>query len=477
MGTPGSDKAVGAILKWSERDDWQERRTTVFADHFGPVLDDFETTIEEVIDVLGPGLFAQLLGCALEDFTTCHFEPDQRNVVDDYLKRRGWKESAPVRSYLRALQRSVMSAYEVIDTVPGSHVLVRDLIRGGEPIRIEDKLGSQDLIQWDRIGARLLEIKGRIVMSGGALRLTFDDAAEIAEEIGKLQRKLLSKIKRTLKQESITEIDLEALPAADAVLGEMAPLFSQTWLATMLERLLDQPLPEIRNFDGEPVQFCETRLPVLDQGSLEAIAARLDALAELTRDAPDRLEWTWLAPPSSARDAGPPADPALASRLRGLTEEAQNHLGWLRLEPDALMLATNSRARAERGRDLLAATLGPLVGPPSISSQTPAQALAEGGADTAEASEAQPSRSSKEQDEALHHVLDRHYRATLSAPVPALDGKTPKQAVRSRSGREKTARWLKYLENQTARRSRISGEPGYDFGWMWDALKLNDLRR
>jgi hypothetical protein len=472
MGALGSDKAVGAIMKWSERDDWRERRATVFADHFAPVLEDFEITMEEVIDTLGSRVFMQLLGCTLEDFMTCSFEPDERNVVDDYLKRRGWKESAPVKAYLRALQRSVMSVYEVVDTVPGSHLLVRDLIRGGEPIRIEDRLGSQDLVQWDRIAARLLEIKGRIYMSGGVLRLSFDDAAEIAEEVGKLEKKLLTEVRRSLKREGITGVDLAELPAADTVLGEMAPLFTQTWLATMLERLLDQPLPEIRNFDGEPVEFCETRMPVLDGDGLERIAARLDALAELSRDAPDRLAWTWLAP-SGVGDS----NPELAARLQGLAEEAQNTLGWLRLEPDALLLATNSRARAERGQDLLTATLGAAIGPPSTTSQTPAQAMAAAGTADLEPSEAQLSLSLEDREAVSQQVLDRHYRATLSAPVPALDGKTPKQAVRSKSGRAKTARWLKYLENQAVRRSRTTGEPAYDFGWMWDALKIEELRR
>ena len=172
MGALGSDKAVGAIMSWSERDDWRDRRTALFADHFGSVLEDFEMTIEQVIDLIGPDGFMQLLGCAFEDFMTCNFEPDERNVVDDYLKRRGWKESAPVKSYLRAVQRSVMSVYEVVETAPGSHFVARDLIRGGEPIRVADRLGSDDLVQWDRIAARLLEIKGKTYMSAGVLRLS-----------------------------------------------------------------------------------------------------------------------------------------------------------------------------------------------------------------------------------------------------------------------------------------------------------------
>ena len=477
MGAPGLDKAIGAIVKWSERDDWSEQLATVFADHFGPVLDDFQMTMEEVIDVFGREGFMPLFGCALEDFTTCNFEPDERNVVNDYLKRRGWKESAPVKSYLRALQCSVMSVYEVVGTTPGSHCQLRDLIRGGEPVRVEDRQSSQDLVQWDRIAARLLEIKGKVYMSAGVLRLPFDDAAEIVGEIRQLEKELLNKVRRPLRKEGLTEIDIKSLPAADAILGEMAPLFTRTWLATMLERLLDPSLPEVRNVEGEPVQFCETRLPLLDLSSREQIEARLDALAELTRNSAERPHWSWTAASSSAPDVDHQAGSDHALTLQGFAENGTRLLGSVRLERDALILETNSTGRAERGRDLLAAALGALVGLPLTSIQTPAQALAEGGADAPRTPAAQLSLSLEEQSEALQPVLDRHYRATLDAPLPALDGKTPRQAVRSKSGREKAARWLKYLENQTARRARAWGQPGYDFAWMWDALKINDLRR
>jgi hypothetical protein len=477
MGAPGSDKAIGAIMKWSERDDWSEQLAQVFADHFGPVLEDFEMTIEKVTDVLGPEGFMPLFGCALEDFTTCNFEPDERNVVDDYLKRRGWKESAPVKSYLRALQCSTMSVYEVVGTAPGSHCDLRDLIRGGEPVRVEDRSASQDLVQWDRIAARLLEIKGRTYMSAGVLRLSFDDAAEIVGEIRKLEKELLNKVRRPLRQEGLTEIDIKSLPAAEAILGEMAPLFTRTWLATMLERLLDPSLPEARNVEGEPVQFCETRLPLLDLSRREQIEARLDALAELTRDAADPPRWSWTAASSSALGVDHQTGSGHALQLQGLAENGTRLLGSVRLERDALILETNSTGRAERGRDLLAAALGALVGLPLTSVQTPAQALAEGEADASRPPAAQLSLSLEKQNEALEPVLDRHYRATLDAPLAALDGKTPRQAVRSKAGRERTARWLKYLENQTARRARAWGQPGYDFAWMWDVLKINDLRR
>ena len=58
-----------------------------------------------------------------------------------------------------------------------------------------------------------------------------------------------------------------------------------------------------------------------------------------------------------------------------------------------------------------------------------------------------------------------------------LGGKSPRQAVRSKAGRQKVVEWLKYLENQTAHRAADDGMPAYDFGWMWEELRVVDLRR
>ena len=57
-----------------------------------------------------------------------------RNVADEYLKRRGWKESAGARAYIRALRTSVMSLYEVSDVVVGESFLARDLVIGAHAV-------------------------------------------------------------------------------------------------------------------------------------------------------------------------------------------------------------------------------------------------------------------------------------------------------------------------------------------------------
>lgn len=81
-------------------------------------------------------------------------------------------------------------------------------------------------------------------------------------------------------------------------------------------------------------------------------------------------------------------------------------------------------------------------------------------------------------EQAIHEYLDQHYRETLDRPVGMLGGKTPRQAVKTKTGRKKVAEWLKYLEHQTARQpDRAHPMAAYSFEWMWRELDVRDLRR
>jgi hypothetical protein len=76
--------------------------------------------------------------------------PDGRNIADDYLRRHGWKGSVSTREYIAGLRRSVISIDEVSGLVPGESMLLRDLVRGGAPIRVWEKRGSEGLRLWGR---------------------------------------------------------------------------------------------------------------------------------------------------------------------------------------------------------------------------------------------------------------------------------------------------------------------------------------
>ena len=56
-----------------------------------------------------------------------------------------------------------MSLYEVSDIVRDESFSARDLVRGGEPIRVSERSGTHYLKPWDRIAARLEPALGALV--------------------------------------------------------------------------------------------------------------------------------------------------------------------------------------------------------------------------------------------------------------------------------------------------------------------------
>jgi hypothetical protein len=149
------------------------------ADHFGLAQKEFGIEFEEIGDILGDHYEGLLFGCALEDLMTRRFEPDGINLVDDYLKRRGWNETAPAKAYMRSLRDSVCSLYELSDVIPGESFLARDMVRGGEPIRVSERTATRTLKQWDKISARIVPERRGHVLSGALLPFSAEGADTI----------------------------------------------------------------------------------------------------------------------------------------------------------------------------------------------------------------------------------------------------------------------------------------------------------
>ena len=97
MRIPGADKAIDNLIKWSANEEWNPFREQVFAEHFDMIFDRFDTTKEEIADLLGDS-FGMVFGCVLEDFFTARFGDKGDNIIDDYLKRRGWREKISAKT-------------------------------------------------------------------------------------------------------------------------------------------------------------------------------------------------------------------------------------------------------------------------------------------------------------------------------------------------------------------------------------------
>ena len=157
--------SAGGLVEWSRRDPWRERMGELVEKHIRKACDLNDIDLFELPEVIGEAAMTAM-DCAFEDCCARTWE-DGSNLARDYLKRRGWKETAINRAYIEALRDSTMSLYEVSDVRPGESFLARDLVRGGDPIRVTERTATKTLVAWDVIACRIVTVRGVVQMTSG----------------------------------------------------------------------------------------------------------------------------------------------------------------------------------------------------------------------------------------------------------------------------------------------------------------------
>ncbi len=463
-----SADSLSGLQKWVNREEWREAFAETIGMHLADACADAGIALEQLAEVIGDHHATVALACAFEDFLTRDLA-DGRNVADDYLKRRGWHESVANKTYIAALRSSVMSLYEISDIVPDQSFLARDLVRGGEPVRVSEKSATHYLKPWDRIAARVVQVGPRTEMAGGALpflRETSEVLLDALDDVRKTARKETRKIMREsgLRGEGA---QIATTLAETEILRLSAFLFTDVWLDDLLYRTLNPQMPALCNTDGDDIVFTTVRFPLNALVTAEGVRQAL-AKVPVLRPA-DELFWNWLDTNDSTGRARRRDPQMLATTM----DDGATVLGTVELKGRAVVLEANSPQRAERGRTMLAAALRGMTGDPIAAS---------GGADEIESAAPRsanplPRISPDEEREIVQTLLHRHYMDTLDQPVPMLGNKTPRQAAKSAKGREKVVAWLKFLENSTAKQDDGSPMASYDVSWMWQELGVADLRR
>ena len=458
-------------MKFLSRPDWEEEYACFLDSHLAPACEELGIEIEDIGDFLDNAAFATIFGCVFEDFLTWE-TGDGRNLAGDYLKRRGYRESASTKTYLKALRVSVMSLYEVSQVERDKGFLARDLIRGGEPAWISERKGTHSLKQWDRIAARIVKIGSEYQMSGGILPFRHDDAGAALEMFNDILKAGPEPMKAVLEDAGI-EIDSASLADASSLEGFMrvaSRLFITEWLINTVGRIIDAPRPTLQNTDREFIVFCTTSFEPVAGTRLDVLNDAVLAIPGIERDGENVFAWLKPDTRAVAMAGGRKNAGAADEELQG-----QTSLGRITVSRSLVALETNSRERAERGGALLTAALADLVGEPAVSTRTVDEMMAQQSPLTDDA----PASAFSPDDEhtIIHAHMEQHYRRLLDEPVPALGDQTPRQAAGTPEGRENVVAWLKYIENATAKHHRRDDPmASYDMKWLWRELGVEARR-
>ena len=457
MSRPKSAHDLSGLMKYLGRAPWDEMMDEMLVAHLGPACDAMDLEPDDIFDIIGDHWEAQLWGCAFEDLLTQELEPEGLNLVDEYLKRRGWNEKAPNKAYMRALRDTVMSLYEVSEVVPGQSMTLRDLLRDIAPVTVREHSATQTLVNWDKIAARVIEVNGRHGISGALLPFSPDGAGRVIEAFSQLE-------------DDGPGTDRLSPPEREGLLKASGPIFTNIWLLDCLGKAMPGNVPEMVNADGDDLVFHRIVFPLAKGVIGKSVARRLNA-AQWLEPASDTF-WNWLAPVTKTRK---PRTTKGVQAFVTTMEDGTPVFANVELVGRKLIVEVNSAARAEQAITHMREWLGDCVSTPMTEIRTMAQFMAD---DAARAPQEEPlDIPSDERERIVHEMLTREYTKTLDEAVPALGNKTPRALARTKAGRAKVADWLKYIENGAAKSG--TGEPmaTYDFTWMWQELGLIDFRR
>jgi hypothetical protein len=344
-------------------------------------------------------------------------------IIQEFLKRSPGGLTLRQRHILEAWSRARFSLYEVQEVRQGSGVRLKDLLAGGE-FFVHDVNTSKRAATWDCYLARVEEFEGRHLFTAAVLTLP---------------RPLVAPFK-----EWATEAWQRSGLSWDAFLHSHSHLMRQE-ASRLINRAAEQP-PRMVSYEGDELVFSKARYEVLDE---EALRREFDQSKVLLRGE-DPADYGWL---DETEDEN----------------GGRRAYGHIHIAGGELTLECNSRQRLKRGKALLRNLAGEYLRHLDDHFK-PWQSAVRDRKDSPVPPE--PSSLPPEVErEMVEKVLAEHYRKWPDMPLPALDGKTPRQAVRTPKGRAQVVDLLKLFENGEERRRR-DGLASYDLSKLKKELGI-----
>ena len=357
-----------------------------------------------------------------------------RRINDYLLSPAGPRLNAAQRDWLQQMGQRPLRLYDVTDVVRGQQMTVCDALdRDAEPMVVRERSGTQNLKPGDLLGCRILRAGNHFEMSGSAYLFT------LLTGPGVLLR--LREHGQALGQQ---------LDAPRKIGLMMMAEWLQQWL-------VPAPMPTlIDHYSGEPLKMITDLYRVNDEAALaQALVTQPDIEG-------DRQEG-W-------------------SRIMDCTDgqvRARVHLNPGK-KPDQIELFYRTQRYADEGRVWFEALAGASVTFVKRKVQVPADVMAAAQKPAAQV----PSKKGKPSS-ALASKLDAATMAQLMSkvihdtyahwadePIPALDHKTPRQAIKTAAGLERVKGLLRSYEASEAAQAAQQGRTEISYDFLWKALGL-----
>ena len=347
-------------------------------------------------------------------------------VVSEYLRRRGRHQDPLTVRYLEACRDSTFSFLDVLEVSPGSGFTMQDALTRWHGF-VTEKSASRTVQKGDILFAKVVTLDDLSILDGcSPIAFPPLEKAAVIE-----LRNLIRKANSTVTAGVLKDYRLEMLEIYQSI----------------ADRLLNPRMPELANTDGDPLTFCRVTYEIPSpRAAFEALRhlslgdSEADLLADATFDEGGELtsvEIPWLR-------KGNPMMP-----LENLG------LGRIQIEGRRLVAEVNSEVRAKRFREIADEALPAGSRHVSTVLESVEAALEAHRREHPEPAPDDDLNRRPEIQAMLKEHLRAHYRAWPDMKLPALKGKTPRQAMKTRDGREMVEALLLDIDGRRGRQAGL----------------------
>jgi hypothetical protein len=358
-------------------------------------------------------------------FGVYHLDVDSgKTVAECYLEQGTDVLEAWERLWLTAQQTAWLSLWEVIAVVPGESLELRDLLTD-EVRHVQDSAAAESTPVHTTLLGRIVHYDGTNLLTGVHPRtLPPLAAAEVAERM----RKYLH------NQSAIPPERLREANTGRYLIRRWQDKIDQWYNAS------DLPF-ELHNTDGDPILGTVDRF-TFDKSQYGLVEAKLLELDNLQPDSPGRFTF-----------------------LREKKGDSHTVIGWAQLQAGTLRIESNSIERADALREQIETACASLIRHRGRIHEDALTALDHAPVSATGVSDIAP----EQLDWIIQSHKQQHYENWLNEPIPALGNKTPRQAIRNKSGRAKVTALIKDIEYHEA---ALPAGQRFDVSILMRELKL-----
>jgi hypothetical protein len=346
-------------------------------------------------------------------------------IMREYLLKHGAGLAPRERELIEAWSLSYVALYEVREVKVGSGLEVKDLVTG-DVFFVHDVSLSKKLVRWDGLLARVVPGERGHEFSGVGIAVP---------------RNQLEPMRAWMEEDRLRT----GLPWPEYLKRNLPRIRRQPeklhtkWVESL----------QLSNTDGDELLFSKAVYRLVDRAALIAV---LQNCPEIDKD-DEGQRYVWLRGPAG--------------------EEGRTVLGSIRIEGAELVFESNSKKRNQRGKRMLAELAGPALKHLRDEFTTQREMKRRALDDPRPAEPVRDEIPPEVRHQLITEYMEQHTAKWPDMAVPALDGKTPRQAVETAAGRLKVAALLRDFENIEAHK-RQAGEPFYDVGRLRTELGLKE---